>query len=153
MVSIWLTAVKAATNSSDMKKTGFAKRSRFSSNLLVQESLLPILLDPGGPQAGQTMLIDGKLPGQEFVDGQRVTAAGLLKGEQAAADGSNNLSLTANDPPFGTGRGQVRDCKRAAVRPDDVFYPRAMGFCHGVLTNSQPLNSLYQLTPVGLKIA
>ena len=125
-----------------MKKTSFAKRSRFSSNLLVQESLLPILLDPGGPQAGQTMLIDGKLPGQEFVDRQGITAACLLKGEQAAADRGNDFGLPANNPPFGSGRGEVRNCQRTAVRPDDVFYPRAMGFCHGVLTNSQPLNSL-----------
>src|SRR5215207_4282675 len=87
------------------------------------------------------MLIDGKLPGQEFVDRQRVAAAGLLKGEQAAANRGNDFGLTANDPPFGSGRGQVGNGKRTAVRPDDVFYPRAMGFCHGVLTNSQPLNS------------
>src|SRR6478672_12015992 len=110
MVSIWLTAVKAATNSSDMKKTGFAKRSRFSSNLLVQESLLPILLDPGGPQAGQTMLIDGKLPGQEFVDRQGITAAGFLEGEQAAADRCNDLGLAADNPPFGAWRWQVSNC-------------------------------------------
>jgi hypothetical protein len=110
MVSIWLTTVKAATNSSDMKKTGFAKRSRFSSNLSVRESLLPILLDPGGPQAGQTMLIDGKLPGQEFVDRQGITAAGLLEGEQASADRRNDLGLAADDPPFSAGRGQVSNC-------------------------------------------
>jgi hypothetical protein len=110
MVSIWLTTVKAATNSSDMKKTGFAKRSRFSSNLSVRESLLPILLDPGGPQAGQTMLIDGKLPGQEFVDRQGITAAGFLEGEQAASDRCDDLGLAADDPPFGTGRGQIGNC-------------------------------------------
>src|SRR3954462_9023013 len=109
MVSIWLTTVKAAANSSDMKKTGFTKRSRFSSNLLVQESLLPILLDPGGPQAGQTMLIDGKLPGQEFIDRQGITAACLLEGEQAAADRGNDFCLAADHPPFGSGRGQVRN--------------------------------------------
>jgi hypothetical protein len=93
-----------------MKKTGFAKRSRFSSNLSVRESLLPILLDPGGPQAGQAMLIDGKLPGQEFVDRQGITAAGFLEGEQAASDRCDDLGLAADDPPFGTGRGQVGNC-------------------------------------------
>ena len=77
---------------------------------LVRESLLAILLDPGGPQTGQAMLIDGKLPGQEFVDRQRVTAAGLLKGEQAAANRGNDFGLTADDPPFSTGRGQIRNC-------------------------------------------
>jgi hypothetical protein len=93
-----------------MKKTGFAKRSRFSSNLSDRESLLPILLDPGGPQAGQAMLIDGKLPGKEFVDRQRVAAAGFLKGEQATANRGNDFGLAADDPPFRTGRGQIRNC-------------------------------------------
>jgi hypothetical protein len=110
MVSIWLTTVKAAANSSGMKKNGFAKRSRFSSNLSVRRALLPILLYPGGPQAGQTMLIDGKLPGQEFVDRQRVAAAGFLEGEQAASDRCNDFGLAADDPPFGAGRGQVGNC-------------------------------------------
>jgi ligand-binding sensor domain-containing protein len=110
MVSIWLTTVKGVANSSGMKKTAFAKRSRFSSNLSVRESLLPILLDPGGAQAGQTMLIDGKLPGQEFVHRQRVAAASLLEGEQAAANRGNDFGLAADYPPFGSGRGQIRNC-------------------------------------------
>src|SRR5258707_15803926 len=85
------------------------------------------------------MLIDRKLPGKEFVDGQRVAAASLLEGEQAAAHSGNDFGLPADNPPFGPGRGQIRNCLRTTVRPDDIFYPRAMGFCHGVLTNSQPL--------------
>src|ERR1700753_3727939 len=87
------------------------------------------------------MLIDVKLPGQEFIDRQGVAAASLLKGEQTTTDGGNNFGLTANNPPFGSGCWQVRNRQRTAIGPDDVFYPRAMGFCHGVLTNSQPLNS------------
>jgi hypothetical protein len=36
-----------------MKKTGFARRGRFSSNFSgFGANLLPVLLDPGGPQAG-----------------------------------------------------------------------------------------------------
>ena len=106
-------------------------------NALVSWSrLLAILLDAGGPQSGEAVLIDRELPGEEFIDCQRVAAAGLFKREKPAANRSNDLGLTANDPPFGPGCRQVRDCKRAAVRPDDVFHPRAMGFCHGVLTNS-----------------
>jgi len=71
--------------------------------------LLAILLDTGGAQSRQSMLIDGKLPGEEFVDGQGVTAAGLLKGEQAASDCGDDFGFTANDPPFGSGRGQIRN--------------------------------------------
>src|SRR5882757_10454678 len=109
MVSIWLTTVKACGESSAMKKTGFAKRSRFSSNLSGFGGLLAILLDAGGAQSGQAVLIDGELPGEEFVDRQRVAAAGLLEGEQAAADRGNDFGLPADDPPFGSGRGQIRN--------------------------------------------
>jgi hypothetical protein len=94
-----------------MKKIGFAKRSRFSSNVAGSEGcLLAVLLDAGGAQSGKAMLIDGKLPGEEFVDGQGVTAASLLEGEQAAADCGNDFGLTADNPPFGPGRGQIRNC-------------------------------------------
>jgi hypothetical protein len=68
------------------------------------------LLDPGGPKARQTVLIDGKLPGQEFVDGQRITAAGFLEGKQAATDRCNDFGLAADNPPFGAGRGQIGNC-------------------------------------------
>jgi hypothetical protein len=93
-----------------MKKTGFTKGSRFSSNLSLWESLLPILLDTGRPQTSQTMLIDGELPRQKLVHRQRVAAASLLKGEQTAANRGYDFGLAADYPPFGPGRGQVRDC-------------------------------------------
>jgi hypothetical protein len=94
-----------------MKKIGFAERSRFSSNSVGSGGrLLAILLDAGSAQSGKAMLIDGKLPGKEFVDGQRVAAASLLKGEQAAAHSGNDFGLPADNPPFGPGRGQVRNC-------------------------------------------
>jgi hypothetical protein len=111
MVSIWLTQVKGGGESLNMKKIGFAERSRFSSNAAISgRRLLPVLLDTGGTQPGKAMLIDGKLPGKEFVDSQGVAAASLLKGEQAAANRGNNFGFTADDPPFGPGRGQIRNC-------------------------------------------
>ena len=70
---------------------------------------MAILLDAGGAQAGKAMLIDGKLPGKEFVDGQRVTAASLLKGEQAAANRRNDFGLATDDPSLGSGCGQIRN--------------------------------------------
>jgi hypothetical protein len=66
---------------------------------------LAILLDSGGAQSGKAMLIDRKLPGEEFIDGQRIAAAGFLKREQAAADCGNDFGLTAYNPPLGTRRG------------------------------------------------
>jgi hypothetical protein len=98
-----------------MKKIGLAKRVRSSLNSIVSgleafcsemdAGLLAILLDSGGAQSGKAMLVDGELPGQEFIDSQGVAAAGLLKGEQAAADRGNDFGLTANDPPLGPRRG------------------------------------------------
>jgi hypothetical protein len=94
-----------------MEKIGFAQRSRSSSKAAGSgRRLLTILLDAGGAQSGQAVLVYGKLPGQEFVDGQRVAAASLLKGEQAAAHCGNDFGLTANNPPFGPGRGKIRNC-------------------------------------------
>jgi hypothetical protein len=111
MVSIWLTKVKGWGESSGMKKIGLTARGRFSSNPVgFGERLLAILLDTGGAQSRQAVLVDGKLPGKEFVDRQRVAAASLLKGEQATAHCRNNFRLTANNPPFGAGRGQIRNC-------------------------------------------
>src|SRR5215469_11697292 len=100
-----------------MKKIGLATRGRFASNALVSwcGRLLAILLDAGGPQSGEAMLIDRELPGEEFVDSQRVAAAGFFEREKPAANRSNDLGLTANDPPFGPGCRQVRNRKRAAV--------------------------------------
>jgi hypothetical protein len=71
--------------------------------------LLTILLDPGGSQPRQAMLVDGKLPGQEFVDSQRVAAAGFLKGKQTAANRGDDFGLATDNPSLGSGRGQVRN--------------------------------------------
>jgi hypothetical protein len=68
---------------------------------------LAILLNTGGAQARQTVLIDRELPGKKFVDRQRISAAGFLEGEKASAHGGDNLSLAANDPTFGPGRWQI----------------------------------------------
>jgi hypothetical protein len=93
-----------------MKKIGLAKRGRSSSNLIGPEGgLLAILLDAGRTQPCKAMLIDGKLPGEEFVDGQSVPVASLLEGEQTATNSGDDFSLPANDPPFGSGRGQIRN--------------------------------------------
>ena len=70
---------------------------------------MAVLLDPGGAQPGKTVLVDGKLPGQEFVDGQRIAAAGFLEGEQTAANRGNDLGLATDDPPLGAGCRQIRN--------------------------------------------
>src|SRR4249919_3292897 len=107
MVSIWLTKVKSSDKSSAKTKHEknrprragpiFFKSSRFP------DCLLAILLDAGGAKARQTVLVDGKLPGEEFVDRQGVPAAGLLEGEKSATDSGDDFGLTADDPAFGAG--------------------------------------------------
>jgi hypothetical protein len=94
-----------------MRKIGFAKRSRFSSNVVDSRArLLAILLDAGGAQSRKAVLVDGKLPGKEFVNGQCVAAASLLEGEQATANCGNDFGFTADNPPFGPGCRQIRNC-------------------------------------------
>jgi len=109
MVSIWLTRVKGCGETSNIKKIGFARRSRLSSNAVGLAGLLAILLDAGGAQSRKPMLIDGELPGEEFVNRQGVTAASLLKREQATTNRGNDFGFTANNPPFGARRGQIRN--------------------------------------------
>jgi hypothetical protein len=156
MVSIWLTKVKRRRRNAKIEKISFARRSRFLSNWTndrFRRRLLAILLDAGGSKPGKAMLIDGELPGKEFVDRQRVAAASFLEGQQTAANRGYDFGLATDNPSLGSGCGEVRDSERTTVGPDDVFYPRAMGLCHGVLTNSQPLNSRHQATRSGLKFA
>ena len=97
----------------------------------VIEPLLPVLLDASGAQAGETVLVDGVLPGQEFFDGEGVATAGFLKRKQAAADGSNDLGLAPDDPALRARCRQIGDRQRAAVRPDNVFCPWSEGLRHG----------------------
>src|SRR3954471_22282323 len=101
-----------------MARPIFVKSHRFPGRLLA------ILLNAGGAKPRKTVLVDGKLPGKEFVDRQGVTAAGLLEGQKATANSGDDFSLAADDPAFGAGCRQISDRQRTAVRPDDVFYPR-----------------------------
>ena len=106
-----------------------------------RKDLLAILLDAGGAQTGKTMLVNRELPGQEFVDCQRIAATSFLEGKKAAADCSNNFGLTADYPPFCAWRGKVRNGQGTAIGPDDVLDPRAVGFCHVDTHKLELLNS------------
>jgi hypothetical protein len=111
MVSIWLTRVKKSEKPAEMAKTGFPGGSRFSSNWNCRKiRLLAVLLNAGCPEAREAVLVDRELPGKEFVDGQRVAAAGFLEGKQTPADGRNDFGLAADDPPFCPGCRQIRNC-------------------------------------------
>ena len=81
MVSIWLTKVKSCERERGYEKNRPRKARPIFINCepnRLEQRLLAILLDAGGSQARKTVLIDRKLPGQEFVDRQGVPAAGFL---------------------------------------------------------------------------
>jgi hypothetical protein len=69
--------------------------------------LLAVLLNARGAQTGKAMLVDGELPGQEFIDSQRIAAAGFLQREKATANSGDDFGLTADNPPFGAGRWKI----------------------------------------------
>ena len=55
--------------------------------------LVPVLLDARGTKAGQTVLVDRRLPGKEFLDRQLVALACLLEAQESAANGSDDFCL------------------------------------------------------------
>src|SRR5665213_522914 len=92
--------------------------------------LLSVLLDARGAQAGQAVLVDGILPGEELLDRQRIARAGFFQRQETTAYGGDHLGLAADDPAIGGWRRQIRDRQGTAIGPDDVLYPRAVGFVH-----------------------
>src|SRR2546421_11228304 len=94
------------------------------------EGLLPILLDTRGTQAGKAVAVDRILPGEEFLDGQRVTRTPLFERQKSATNRGHHLRLAADDPSSGAGCRQIGDGQGAGVGPDDILHPRAMRFGH-----------------------
>lgn len=66
--------------------------------LWARSRLFPIILKPRRAETGEAMLVDGALPGQEFVERQSVTLTRLLDTDQAATDSGHDLGLSADDP-------------------------------------------------------
>src|ERR1700761_2044505 len=85
---------------------------------LIKRALLAILLNARGAQPGQPVLIDRILPGQEFLDRQRVAAACFFKGQQPATDGGNDFRLATDDPPLGPWCRKIGNGQGGTVWPD-----------------------------------
>src|SRR3979411_2494935 len=105
-------------------------------------ALLPVLLNPCGAQAGEPMAIDRILPGEEFLDRQRIAAASFFERQQAATHGRDDFGLATDHPALCTGRRKVRNRERATVGPDDILDPRAMGLGDGYHQALDLLNSV-----------
>src|SRR5262245_41842510 len=140
MVSIWLINRAAGAQTGRKARIWLAKsKSRRSSDrrdvnllarIVMRTGLLPILLDPGGTKPGEAVAIDRVLPGQGFIHRQGVARAGFFQRKQAGTHGGNDFGFAADHPTLRARRGKIRDRQRAAVGPDDVLHPRAMGFAH-----------------------
>src|ERR1700691_3360026 len=65
---------------------------------LIKRALLAILLDAGGAQPGQAMLVDRILPGQEFLDRQGIAAAGFFERPECAAHSRDDFRPAADEP-------------------------------------------------------
>jgi hypothetical protein len=102
--------------------------------LLQGQRLLPVVLDPGRPQACEAMLIDGMLPAQEFLGRERIALTRFFEAQQTAANSGDDFGFPADDPTACVRRGKICDCQRAAVRPNDILDPRTMGIGHDTLT-------------------
>jgi hypothetical protein len=63
--------------------------------------LLAVLLNARGAQAGETVLIDGQLPAQEFFGCQGIALTGFLKAQKPATNGSDDLGLASDHPTTG----------------------------------------------------
>src|SRR5215471_20207646 len=85
--------------------------------------LLPVLLDARGAQAGEAMLVDRILPGEELLDRERVAAAGLLERQQPAAHGGDDFGLAADDPALGARCRQIGSRQRTAVGTGHILCP------------------------------
>ena len=101
--------------------------------VLARQVLVTILLYSGGPETGETMLVDRGLPAKELLHRQCITLACLLKAQKSAPHRGDDFSLAANDPAPCIGGGKVRDGQRAAIRTDNIFYTRSYQIGHCTL--------------------
>src|SRR6266550_7023511 len=102
-------------------------RDNGDASTLRRSRLLTVLLDARGAKPREPVLVDGILPGKEFLDRKGVAAAGFLERQQPPAHGGDDLGFAPDDPALGARCRQIGNGQRAAIRPDDVFGPRSKG--------------------------
>jgi hypothetical protein len=80
----------------------------------------------GCPQTFNAMCAEGALPAKEFLDRQTVPFTGFFKGDEAAANCSDNFGLAAGDPTACVCRWEVRYTQGAAIRANDKLCTRSI---------------------------
>src|SRR5215469_3990607 len=99
---------------------------------------IPILLHPGGAEAGQTEAIDRMLPSEEFLHRQRIATASLVQTQQSAAHRSDNFGLAPDHPAPRGGRGQIGERQRTPIGADDIAHTSFALFHHYATPNPRP---------------
>lgn len=126
---------------------GEEARTKDQTKVVLSLLSVAILLYAGRPEAGKAMGIDGRLPGEELFDGQRISFAGFFQAKQTTTHGGDNLCLTTNDPAARIWRRKVGYRQRAAIGADDILYSGTYHFGHWTLyTHSRPRVALYLAT-------
>ena len=87
----------------------------------IPQSTLPVLLDSRGTEPSESVPLDRGLPMKKFLNRQSVSAAGLLKGQQAASHRQNHFSFTPNNPSFCIRQRQIGNGQRMAVGADHIL--------------------------------
>jgi hypothetical protein len=62
--------------------------------------LLPVLLDPCGPQSRQPVPVYGLLPAEKLLNSQRIAFASLFETQQTATHSGHDLGLAPDNPPL-----------------------------------------------------
>jgi hypothetical protein len=96
----------------------------------IKPLFLSVLLDARSAEPRHAVPVDRGLPREKFIGCKHVTARGFLQGQQATANGCDNLCLATNDPAFCTRCRQIGDRQWAAIWPDHVPGPGSKGGCH-----------------------
>lgn len=83
----------------------------------------PVLLKPCRAQPGKPMAVDGELPGQKFIHGQRVALTSFVEGKEPAANRRYDFRFAPDDPALCCAGRQIGHGQGAPVRTDDIFGP------------------------------
>ena len=104
------------------------------------------MLDARGAQAGEAVLVDRILPGQEFFDGQGIAGAGFLEGQQSATDCCNHTALRRMTQRFVVGGGRSAMVSGLPSGPMTYLTLGRWGSVIGILTKTLLMTATLEKT-------
>lgn len=87
-------------------------------------SIVKILMDYGGNEEGEKMIIDWGLKGKELIKSKCIKMEWIIKDEKKEKKWGEELRIEENEKENCIGGGEVRDGKRDEIRKDKIFYKR-----------------------------